>query len=198
MIQSENNYNDHVFKDLELSAIQVSRATFLDCIFQACELIEAVFLNCRFVNCQFKDCDCSLFQVPGSSFSSCRFLGTKLIGVNWSQANWPDSEIGEPLEFNRCSLNHTTFIGAKLGAVKIKKCEAINVDFREASLPGADFSFTDLREGLFQGTNLSKADLRYARNYQIDPLHSKILKAKFSLPEALALLYSMDIEIEAQ
>jgi len=198
MIQSESNYSDHVFKDLDLSAIQVSRTTFLDCTFQGCDLTETVFSHCRFVNCQFKDCNGSLFQVPGCSFSSCRFLGTRLVGVNWSQANWPDSEIGEPLEFQQCSLNHSTFIGAKLGSVKIRRCEAINVDFREASLSEADFSFSDLRESLFQGTDLSKADFRYARNYHIDPLHNKILKAKFSLPEALSLLYSMDIEIEEQ
>jgi uncharacterized protein YjbI with pentapeptide repeats len=103
--------------------------------------------------------------------------------------------IGNPLEFIKCSLNHSTFLGVHLGTVKMKRCEAINVDFREAKISGADLAFTDLKDSLFQHTDLSKADLRYAKNYNIDPSQNTILKARFSLPEAMALLYSMDIEL---
>jgi len=40
------------------------------------------------------------------------------------------------------------------------------------------------------------ADLRFARNYQIDPSQNKVHKARFSLPEAMSLLYSMDIDLD--
>ena len=40
-----------------------------------------------------------------------------------------------------------------------------------------------------------QADLSAARNCQISPTQNTVTKAKFSLPEALALLYSMDIEL---
>lgn len=86
-------------------------------------------------------------------------------------------------------------MATNLGAVKFRRCEAINVDFREAKLPLADFAFTNLQDSLFQSTDLTAADFRYARNYQIDPSQNKIQNARFSLPEAMALLYSMDIEI---
>jgi uncharacterized protein YjbI with pentapeptide repeats len=69
------------------------------------------------------------------------------------------------------------------------------VDFREANLSCADFSFTDLKDSLFQSTNLNGADFRHAKNYHIDPSKNDIRKGKFSLPEAMALLHSMDIEI---
>ena len=196
MIQSKSNYTDHVFKDRISPGLQIITTTFLDCIFEQCKFNESVFTDCRFVNCEFNKCDCSLIQVPGSTFSGTRFDETKLMGINWSQANWAEYSLGESLEFNNCAMNHSTFIGVQLGSVKMKRCQAINVDFREASFCEADFSFTDLRDSLFQGTDLRKADLRYAKNYRIDPSQNKIQKAMFTLPEAMALLYSMDIKID--
>lgn len=77
----------------------------------------------------------------------------------------------------------------------MERCEAINVDFREANLSQADFAFTDLKDSLFQSTNLTGADLHNTVNYQIDPSQNNIQNARFSLPEAMALLYSMDIQI---
>jgi uncharacterized protein YjbI with pentapeptide repeats len=195
MIQSNKEYSDQTFHALDLTGKQIRAATFLDCTFDKCRFSEAVFESCRLIDCTFKECDLSLVQVPGSTISGGRFTNTKLIGMNWSQADWSGQGIGNPFEFNKCALNHTTFLGVHLGAVKLRRCEAINVDFREASIVGADFAFTDLSDSLFQKTNLSKADLRYAKNYNIDPSQNIIRKARFSLPEAMALLYSMDIEL---
>ena len=196
MIQSKRNYTDQVFKDRIPPGLQIISTTFLDCIFEQCEFNDTMLTDCRFVNCEFHKCDCSLIQVPGCTFSGTRFMETKLMGVNWSQADWADYGLGKPLEFTKCSLSHSTFIGVQLGSVKMKQCQAINVDFREASLCEADFTFTDLQDSLFQGTDLRKADLRSAKNYAIDPSQNKIGKAKFALPEAMALLYSMDIIID--
>ena len=198
MIQSHHEYSDQTYTGLEMTGIHIQAATFLDCTFDRCTFSESVFENCRLLDCEFKDCNCSLLQVPGTAISGGRFKNTKLIGVNWSQADWPGHGIGNPLSFNKCFLNHSTFLGVHLGAVKLQRCEAINVDFREATISRADFAFTNLKDSLFQSTDLSEADLRYARNYDIDPSQNKILKARFSLPEALALLYSMDIEISEQ
>ncbi len=196
MIQSNKDYSDHTFKDLVLTGLQIRSSTFLGCIFERCFLVESIVENCRFIECLFKNCDCGLLQVPNSTFSGSRFEDTKLVGVNWSQANWPDHWIGEPLAFNQCFLNHSTFLGIQLKAATFRRCEAVNVDFRQSDLSRADFAFTNLRDSLFQGTDLSMADLRFARNYQIDPSQNKVHKARFSLPEAMSLLYSMDIDLD--
>jgi fluoroquinolone resistance protein len=45
---------------------------------------------------------------------------------------------------------------------------------------------------------LSGADLSQARNYMIDPGLNELKKAKFSLPEAMALLYNMDITLTGE
>lgn len=195
MIKSESDYSDQTFKDLALVSAQITDTTFLGCSFERCVMVESIFQNCRFVDCLVEKCDCSLLQIPNSVFSNSRFEGTKLIGVNWSLANWLERGIGDPLVFKNCSLSHSTFLGVHLGAVIFRRCELVNVDFRETNVSGADFAFSDLRDSIFLSSDLSNADLRNARNYHIDPSQNKIKKARFSLPEAMALLYSMDIEL---
>ena len=48
-------------------------------------------------------------------------------------------------------------------------------------------------EATYLNTNLSEANLSQARNYLIDPGLNELKKTKFSLPEAMSLLYNMDI-----
>ncbi len=69
----------------------------------------------------------------------------------------------------------------------------MDVDFRETDLAQANFKGTDLADSLFVATDLTEADLSQARNYRIDPSQNIVKKAKFSLPEAMSLLYGLDI-----
>ena len=80
--------------------------------------------------------------------------------------------------------------------IKIINCAAVDVDFRECNLSNADFNGTDLSDSLFQGTNLTGANFKDAHNFQIDPANNILTKARFSLPEAMSLLYCMDIYLE--
>ena len=61
----------------------------------------------------------------------------------------------------------------------------LNVNFEDVDLSGT----------IFHGCDLSKADFSKAIRYDIDPQANKIKKAKFSLPEAAALLRGFDITI---
>lgn len=188
-------YDDQVFRKLNLERARLDANEFYDCTFIRCSFVEAVLHSCRFVGCVFQHCDLSLIQAPASTFSDTRFEDSSLVGVNWTQADWPAARLGEPMGFCRCALNHSTFLGLNLREIQIKDCVAVDVDFREADLTRADFSGTDLSESLFLNTNLTKADLSSARNYHIAPGQNVLKKARFSLPEALSLLYSMDIEL---
>jgi uncharacterized protein YjbI with pentapeptide repeats len=124
-----------------------------------------------------------------------RFEDSKVIGIDWTQADWRAPALGPPISFLKSVLNHTTFIGLKLHGIEIKDCMAAEVDFREADLSKADFSSTDLSKSLFSNTDLTAADLSHARNYHIAPQKNLIKQAKFSLPEALSLLYNLDIDL---
>jgi len=191
-------YYDQTFDKVRLAQGETLTGKFTDCIFINCAFEAAIMRNCRFSGCTFKECDLSLVQIPGSSFPATRFEKSKLIGIDWTQGNWTQSEFSNLEGFFDCVLSHSTFIGIGLKGIQIKNCIANEVDFREADLSKVDFSKTDLSRSLFGSTNLSDADLSQARNYQIDPGNNSLKGARFALPEAMALLYSMDIIIDEQ
>jgi fluoroquinolone resistance protein len=188
-------YQDQLFRELGLAGRRLLDSEFYDCHFEACAFAESVFQNCRFVGCTFEGCDLSLAQLPGSAFSATRFLDSRVIGVDWTQADWSGVSLGQPIGFERCALSHSTFIGLSLPGIQIKDCLAADVDFREADLSRADFSGSELEQSLFANTNLSKADLRTTRNYHIAPEKNVLKGARFALPEAMSLLYNLDIDL---
>ncbi len=120
------------------------------------------------------------------------------MGINWTQGDWSLFGLGNLIGFYDCVLSHSTFIGLDLKGLEIMNCIAHEVDFRDAILSKVDFSGTDLAGSVFGNTNLSGADLSRARNYDINPERNILKKAQFSLPEAMALLYSMDIVLKDQ
>ncbi len=197
-ITDAEEYFDQIFENILVDQEKILTTKFTDCKFVKCSFESAKFSNCRFFNCTFQECDLSLAQITGSSFPSTRFERSKLIGVNWTQGNWSLSNLNKLDGFFDCMLNHSTFIGLNLKGIQIKNCLANEVDFREADLSKANFEGTDLHKSLFNHTNLTEADLSQARNYQIDAGTNILKQAKFSLPEAMGLLYSMDIVLEEQ
>ena len=88
--------------------------------------------------------------------------------------------------FSRMSLEGQNFGG----------CELHNCDFIGADLRKADFSGADLHNSVFHHTDLRNCDFRDARNYLINPTENKLAKARFSWPEALALLEVLEIEVK--
>ena len=195
VIQPQTHYSDQVFEKAHLEQPKIASSEFHDCTFIGCSFTESVFDSCRFVNCIFKHCDLSLVQVPNSVFSATKMEGSKIIGVDWTQADWSSTKLGDPIGFTKCDISHSTFIGLNLKNFHITECIAKDVDFREADLTEAVFTGTDLSESLFNGTNLTEADLSRSRNYHIDPGRNVLKRAKFSMPEAMSLLYSLDIEL---
>jgi fluoroquinolone resistance protein len=193
LIETQTAYTDQVFKDVRLERVQLVSSEFYDCTFVRCSLVESVLRDCRLASCTFQACDLGLLRVPNSTFSDTRFEDSRIIGVNWTRATWPAARLHRPIGFFKCAISHSTFIGLSLRQIQIRDCVAVDVDFREADLSQADLTGTDLSESLFSNTNLTEADLSRAHNYHIDPTHNTLKGAKFSLPEAISLLYGLDI-----
>lgn len=193
-IASGSAYDEQTFRELRIDG-RINSSRFADCTFIHCSFGGCVFSECRFVNCVFQHCDLSVAKVPGSVFSGVRFEDSKVAGVNWGDAKWPKNPAAA-IGFERCVISRSTFFGLKLPALRARECIAVDVDFREADLRGADLHGTDLSESLFSETNLSGADLTGARNYRISPARNVLTKAKFSMPEAMTLLYCLDIELK--
>ncbi len=191
-------FSDQRFGGEQFDNKSIIANEFHECTFTSLAFSEGIFEQCRFVNCLFQDCDLSLMQVPGTYFSASKFERCRAIGVDWTQADWSSVALRLPITFKESSIDHSTFIGLSLPAVQITDSSAKNVDFREANLTQAKLNGSDLSESLFSNTNFTKADLRGAVNYHIKPGDNVLTGARFSFPEAMSLLYAMDIVLEIE
>lgn len=196
MVDSQIEYENEVFSGLRLDAAKVEGSSFYDCRFEQCVLHEVAFVRCRFRECVFAGCDLSLMRVTGSTFALVHFEESHVIGVNWSEAVWPRFGEIRPINFKNSALNYSTFFGVKLKKCDFIDCVAKDVDFSEADLTEANCTGTDFTESRFLHTDLTQTNLRGAMHYAIDATANTLKGTKFSLPEALSLLYSLDIELE--
>lgn len=172
---------DYTFTDRE----------FTHCIIKNATLANASFVGCRFLDCTFQNCDLSNMNVTGSTWRDVIFEDSKLIGVNWTTA----TALKHPI-WRRCALNFCNFSGLDLRKASFAACIAREAEFGHTNLAGADCQATDFAGSRFLQTNLTKADFRQAINYAIRPGDNLLKGARFSLPEATALLYGLDIVLE--
>lgn len=186
-------YEQQTFRKIELAQQKIKQKTFQECIFKECTLTEVSFENCKFYKCTFKDCDLSLMKVKNAIFSEVAFEKTKATGVNWMDAMWGKNNLLGSISFTDCTLNYSTFIGLKLPKLTMVRCIARDVDFAEADLTHANFSGTDFTDSRFNHTNLTEADFTDATHYNISATENMLKKTRFSLPEAISLLHSLDI-----
>ena len=191
----KKEYSDSIFDGLMLKDRTVACKYFSGCVFRNCDLTGVTFRFCRFSDCRFESSNLSLVRVPGTVFSGVSFKDSKLVGVNWTEASWPKIRLAVPFSFVNCLLNASNFLGLTLDGIRMTGCLAKEADFRDANLSRSDLANTDLSGSLFGNTDLTGADLSLARNYTIRISQNRIKDAKFSMPEAMALLYCLDIKI---
>lgn len=184
----ENEFNEQTFEGIELRESVVRGKDFYDCTFFQCRFNETTFSGCKFIDCTFKSCDLSNMKVNMSRFRDLKSEDSKWVGINWTNA-----ESISHLNFIKCVLNYSNFIGLDLRRSKLENCIAREVDFRQANLTEAVCTGTEFSGAQFAGTNLTKADFRRAVQYAIRPNDNTLKSAKFSFPEAAALLHGLDI-----
>ena len=191
MTFEKDTYERETFNGLSLGEETVKGVTFEECRFENCSFIGTRLEACRFLTSAFDGCVLSAVLPMNSRFDEATFKRCKVIGIDWTRC-------GETrkLQFTDCQLNYSNFRFLKLPGLKMERCEVKDADFIEAHLKGASFAKSDLEKTRFFKTDLSGADFRGAYNYGIDPTTNTLKKAKFSLPEAIGLLESLDIVIE--
>jgi len=169
---------------------------FVDCDLSNCDFSESIFRGCKFINCNL-----SLINLINVNFSDVTFLNCKLVGVDWTVIDWRKQppkrgkRIRFPISFDNCILDYSTFIGLDLYYVLFNDSMLREVSFADANLEYAKFINTDLTGSIFRDTILGQADFTTAINYTIDACNNSMRGAKFSLPEAINLVYALEIEI---
>src|SRR5690554_96272 len=186
----QQQFNNQIEADALFNQIEFEDCQFVDCNFSQTE-----FKHCKFVNCEFVRCNLSLTKIPLSRFTEVTFRECKMVGIDWTRAQWSSYQFHSELKFYKCILNDSSFFGLELHEVVMEECKAHDVDFRDTKLNGASLTYTDFSNSLFGRTNLSGADLSEATNYSIDVLENNLNKATFSRYEALSLLDSLGIKL---
>ena len=186
-----DTYEHQTFSGITLGEETVSGVTFEECTFENCSFISTKFEACRFLTSTFRGCILSAVVPMNSRFDEATFENCKVMGIDWTRT----SETRK-LRFANCQLNYSNFRFLSLPGLKMERCEVKDADFIEARLKGASFARSDLEKTRFFKTDLTEADFRGAYNYAIDPAVNTLKKARFSLPEAIALLESLEIILE--
>ena len=130
-----------------------------------------------------------------SKFSEVEFSDCKLVGVDWTRAEWPQLALSSSLVFRNCILSDGSFFGLQLSETILENCKAHDIDLREADFSESNFRGTDFRHSLFHRTNLAGADFEDAHSFTIDVTTNEIQRARFCRDEAVNLLLSLDIEL---
>ena len=94
------------------------------------------------------------------------------------------------LDLLRSNCDSYDFAGLDL-----KKQVIEGISFYNCTFENCNFSLSDFTRSTFKETNLRCANFINACNYCIDFSYNSIEGAKFSLPEAISLLNSLDIEL---
>lgn len=194
-IESNEQYFNQSFDKQILLSLTVSSTEFEECEFNDCDFSSAIFTRCNFLNCSFNRCNMSLIKVLHSRFFEVDFTDSKLVGVDWTIAQWPSFNLCSALTFNRCILNDSSFFGLTLNELKLEECKLHEVDFREGDFSNAVMTYCDFTNSLFMRTNLQNVDFTESNNFTINVLENRVSKAKFSRHEAVYLLTSLDIEL---
>jgi len=177
-------------KELE-SLLEEQRTEISGIEFKEINLIDANLKMAVFIDCKFTNCNLANVSLRNSVFRSVLFEGCNLMGINWSEVR-----TGSNYHFTNCKLDYDCFQNVDLRGIKFKNCSIREADFAGANLTKADFSGSLLSGTSFNNSNLEKADFRNAKGYFIDPKFTKLKQAKFSFPEAIALIHALGVEID--
>ncbi len=171
LAEQKDELSGYHFKELDLTDAELKSAVFIDCKFERCNLANVSVLNVVLRGVVFEDCN--------------------LMGINWSEAR----KNGD-FHFLGCKLDYGCFQAMDMRGARFENCSIREADFSDTNLAKANFRGSLLTATSFVKANLEKADFREAREYFMDPRFVKMKEAKFSFPEAVALLQALGIEVE--
>jgi hypothetical protein len=193
--ENNQNYYDQGFHQLDLVLQVFSEIEFEECEFTECDFTQAQFKSCKFINCRFVQCNLSLVQLTYSRLFGVEFSDSKLIGIDWTLAQWPAFHRDFELRFKQCILNDSSFYGLTLHELVMEECKLRDVDFRECDLSESALTYCDFLGALFMRTNLQRGDLTESSNFNLDVTANNLAGTKFTRFEALSLLESLGIEL---
>lgn len=184
-------FENNIFNAEDFSHDSNNSAEFVGCQFIGIDLSTFNFSRLKFLDCTFAECNLSNVSLKSTVMRGVSFKKSKLIGLNWTEATTIAS-----CAFSDCIMDYGIFHSMNLKGFSFTDCKMMEVEFSDCQLSKVKITGCMLRGASFNKTNLSEADLRASTEYFIDVRFTNVKKAKFSMPEAMSLLSSLDISIE--
>lgn len=192
----ESTQENICFQGEDLKDITVSGTEFTDCIFEYCTIDGAAIINCSFTDCTFIHCHISNLTVKHSSVNNLEFVSCCLSGIRWKEWSLSGSYIRPIRKMEDSQLKYNIFEEINFNKFDFSGNAMIASMFAGCQLSGSQFQNCQLDRTEFFRCDLKKADFRHATGYAIDLSTNEIKGAKFSFPEVVNLLGSLDIVIE--
>ena len=183
---------DETLTGLDCTGRALPATVYENCRFEHCNFAGARLREVRFVDCTFVHCDLSNARVPGTTFQSVAFEGCKLLGIRFDTV----SAFLFEASFSHCRRDFASFFQRDLSEQLFEACSLQEVDFAECGLQSAVFKDCDLSGAMFDRTHLEKADLRTARNFQLDPSTNFVKGARVSREGLTGLVAHLGIEVD--
>ena len=180
------------FENIDYSEQKITDSEYFKCEFINCNFSKSDLSHNDFMECSFQNCNFSLAILNNTGLKSIKFIGCKLMGLDFTICN----TFLFSMSFEGCILDYSTFFQKKMKKTNFMDCSLQNVDFSNVDLTMALFKNSDLSGAIFAGTNLEKADFRTAKNYSFDPGENKMKRAKFSKSQLAGLLDKFDLDLE--
>ncbi len=185
-------FENTTFSKQNYCTLSLKHKLFSHVIFETCDFTESDWRGSKFIECTFIKCNLSLVKLDGCRLQEVSFEKCKLVGVNFTKCD----PLFLHLKFQECLIDTCNFSDLNLKNTPFGKSVIRETYFTNTNLSHADFGETDLKGSTFHNTQLNHANFKSAINYSINPLTNALVKARFSEPEVLALLYNLGILIE--
>ena len=194
--------DEQYFEDQQFEGLRYSGETFAYLRFTDCTFVDCVFEECRLVGCSFAGCTfqkCKIIRLKAADHTQIQyaaFTGCHLLSIPWGDLQ-PAGRFAEPIrKLEDCCLRYNTFVEMNLQKFDFSEAEICDSMFAQCQLTECNFSHCNLERTEFFQCDLRKADFRNACGYQIELMSSQLRGARFSFPEVVRLLDSMEIKID--
>ena len=158
------------FADLDLTEIDSTQATFLDCALTRVNFGEAEapvdLTGVRFTGTRVEDCRADTWAMPRGNLNHTVITGTRIgAGVVYDS-------VWERVLFENCRISYLNLRGAKLTDVEFRDCKIDEIDLDRAKV--SRVSFPDSTVGVLQcdEATLGNVDLRGLQPHNISGVHS--------------------------
>ena len=184
------------FTNLNIAEETINDREYVDCRFENCAFEALTLVHCRFTDCVFINCTINDIKTKSSEVKFAQLHNCSIRGVNWGLL-MPTGGFGEPIDkLENCSLKYNHFMRMNFRRFNWTGSSITGTTFAECNLQESNFSGCDLTDSEFFRCNLEKADFRDSKDYRIDVPGCQMKNARFSMPEAVNLLYSLGIKVD--